>query len=364
MRVHVEPSQYEFFACLPIIQQSLTTDPTRTRLHACRSPSSNYTEPCSIFRNCEQPIRIFLSIMWFTEQIAASELLVEYHEYHSNFDQRLSRRCLGFEDYVNESSESYYPDKYLGYRLCYSLHSSFSEIVDVLQTLKPKRVTPIAAPLESLLTTKRLFQIIDFFIEGKKFQPIERLMTKLEKKSLNYQIQLKHRYESFETRIERKRRRKLFKEQQQQKANGEELDLGMNDQRDDDLLQRIDSLIQSTLPQSKQLIPSTSRFDILPMDLPVEQDSSDMNISMEETIPSESSPSSESISNQLSLEDSTSSEQVDASPMEDLLPNDSTLEIVSINPDLSSCTDNLTTSDTVDYEFDTPIETTSILKTM
>lgn len=358
MRVHVEQSQYEFFACLPIIQQSLTTDPTRTRLHACRSPSSNYTEPCSIFRHCEQPIRIFLSIMWFTEQIAASELLVEYHEYHSNFDQRLSRRCLGFEDYVNESTESYYPDKYLGYRLCYSLHSSFSEIVDVLQTLKPRRVTPIAAPLPTLLTTKRLFQIIDFFIQGKKSQPIERLMTKLEKKSLNYQIQLKHRYESFETKVERKRRRKLFKEQQQRKANGEELDLGMNDLRDDDLLQRIDSLIQSTLPQSKQFIP-------------IEQDeetSSEMNISMEETIPSESSPSSESISNQLSLEDSTSSEQADASPMEDLLPDDSALEIVSINP---SCTDNLrecttseSSSDTVDYECDTPIETTAILKTM
>lgn len=261
MRVHVEQSQYEFFACLPIIQQSLTTDATRTRLHACRSPSSNYTEPCSIFRHCEQPIRIFLSIMWFTEQIAASELLVEYHEYHSNFDQKLSKRCLGFQDYPNESStEPYYPDKYLGYRLCYSLHSSFSEIVDVLQTLKPQCVTPIAAPLATLLTTKRLFQIIDYFIQGKKCSPIERLLTKLEKKSLNYQIQLKHRYESFETKLERKRRRRLFKEQQQRKANGEELDLGMSDQRDEDLLRRIQSLNQQIIPSMFRSNKSTFVF--------------------------------------------------------------------------------------------------------
>jgi DNA cross-link repair 1C protein len=73
MRIHVEQNQYEFFACLPIIQDCLTTDPTATRLHACRSPSSNYTQPCSLFRNCDKPIRIFLSIMWFTEQIAASK---------------------------------------------------------------------------------------------------------------------------------------------------------------------------------------------------------------------------------------------------------------------------------------------------
>ncbi len=235
MRVHVEQSQYEFFSCLPIIQECLTTDPTRTRLHACRSPSSNYTEPCSLFRNCDKPIRIFLSIMWFTEQISASELLVEYHEYHSNFDQTLSKRCLGYQD----ENDLTYPDKYLGYRLCYSLHSSFSEIVDVLKTLKPKCVTPIAAPLITLMTTKRLFQIIDYFIQDKNPLVIERTIKKLERKTLNYQIQLKHRYESFETKIERKRRRKLFKEQQQRKVNDEELDLGINDQIEEQILQRI-----------------------------------------------------------------------------------------------------------------------------
>ena len=41
-------------------------------MHVVHS-SSNYAEPCSLFRNCDKPIRIFLSIMWFTEQIAASK---------------------------------------------------------------------------------------------------------------------------------------------------------------------------------------------------------------------------------------------------------------------------------------------------
>jgi len=253
MRVHVEQSQYEFFSCLPIIQECLTTDPTITRLHACRTASSNHTEPCSLFRNCDKPIRIFLSIMWFTEQVSASELLVEYNEYHSNFDQTLPKRCNGYHDYDNNNNDIIYKDKYINYRLCYSLHSSFSEIVDVLKTLKPQRVTPIASPLISLLPTKRLFQIIDYFLPNKNEKFIEtsmisikKLNENIQKKCINHQIQLKHRYESFETKIERKRRRKLFKEQQQRKANDEELDLGNNDQKDKHILQRINSLNQST----------------------------------------------------------------------------------------------------------------------
>lgn len=254
MRVHVEQNQYDFFACLPIIQECLTVDPITTRLHACRTVSSNYTEPCSLFRHCDKPIRILLSIMWFTEQISANELLVEYHEYHSNFDQTLSKRCLGYQDYEKDTNNIIYRDKYLNYRLCYSLHSSFSEIIDLLKTLKPQNVTPIASPLISLLSTKRLFQIINYFLpkNSSTLLPIQTSMItiknlneKLEKKSLNYQIQLKHRYESFETKFERKRRRKLFKEQQQRKANDEELDLGYNDYREEEILHKINLLIQS-----------------------------------------------------------------------------------------------------------------------
>jgi len=232
MRVHVEQNTYEFFSCLPIIQETLTTDSTETRLHACRS-SSNSNEPCSIFRYCDKPIRVFLSIMWFTEQIAAHELLIEYHEYHSNFDQTQSKRLLGYQDYEPMK----FRDKYLNYRLCYSLHSSFSEIIDVLKTLKPHRVTPIAEPLPSLLPTKQFYQLIDYFL-GRKIN--EKLVKKL---PINY-VQIKHRYESFETKFERKRRRRFLKEQQKRKANGEELDFGANEEQQDDFLRRITSIIK------------------------------------------------------------------------------------------------------------------------
>jgi hypothetical protein len=76
MRIHVEQSQYDFFACLPMVQDCLTTDPTSTRLHACRTASSNYSQACLSFEQCDRPIRVLLSIMWFTEQVSASKFSV------------------------------------------------------------------------------------------------------------------------------------------------------------------------------------------------------------------------------------------------------------------------------------------------
>ncbi|CAF2975097.1 unnamed protein product [Rotaria socialis] len=369
MRVHVEQSQYEFFSCLPIIQECLTTDPTTTRLHACRTPSSNYTQPCSLFRNCDKPIRILLSIMWFTEQISASELLVEYHEYHSNFDQNLSRRCIGFQDYGADNIDTNFQDTYVNYRLCYSLHSSFSEIVDVLKTLKPKCVTPIAAPLTTMMTTKRLFQIIDHFIQDNSIEipmvTIRNLNEKMQRKSINQQIQLKHRYESFETKLERKRRRKLFKEQQQRKANDEELDLGIDEERDHHLLQRIDSLNES-IGKKIQTNSSAKFFRSISLDTVIKKDKKNtingdqqINISVEESTSNESISSiSEDSSNSLSIED--------IRPINDNLPDICSSEIEYISSDqqfveLTSLEDNQestmsdSSSDTVDYDFDTEI---------
>ncbi|CAF4598084.1 unnamed protein product [Rotaria sp. Silwood1] len=381
MRVHVEQSQYDFFACLPIIQECLTTDSTTTRLHACRTASSNYTQPCSLFRNCDKPIRILLSIMWFTEQIAASELLVEYHEYHSNFDQNLSKRCIGYQDYGNESADVTFQDTYLNYRLCYSLHSSFSEIIDVLKTLKPKRVTPIAAPLTTLMTTKRLFQIIDYFIKDKKDKTdktsmvtIKKLNEKMQRKPINQQIQLKHRYESFETKLERKRRRKLFKEQQQRKANDEELDLGIDDEREQNLLRRIDSVNESI---SKQIQTNHSKkfFRSVSLDIPKTKakktsfnNDQQINISLEESISNESFSTSQIISIESTLEDSSCSipieDNSDTRSTNDIVPDILSSEIEPITIDqqlieLSSlendhdCTMSDSSSDTVDYDFDT-----------
>jgi hypothetical protein len=181
------------------------------------------------------------------------ELLVEYHKYHSNFEQSVStsskRYFIGFQDYGGQGVDVSYSDKYTSYRLCYSLHSSFSEIVDVLKTLKPKRVTPIAAPFTSQLTPKRLFQIVDHYIQDSEVNPqktstvtTSKLNEKIQRKPINQQIQVKQRYESFQTKSERKRRKKFMKEQQQRKDDNEELDLDLDDESDKLLLQRVNSL--------------------------------------------------------------------------------------------------------------------------
>jgi len=254
MRIHVEQGQYDFYSCIPIIQECLTTDPNTTRLHACRTSASNFAQPCSFFRNCDKPIRVLLSIMWFTDQIAAGELLVEYHKYHSNFEQSVStsskRYFIGFQDYGGEGVDVSYSDKYLSYRLCYSLHSSFSEIADVLKTLKPKRATPIAAPFTSQITPKRLFQIIDHYIQAPKSTAMK-LNEKIQRKPINQHLQIKKRYESFQTKADRKRNKKLIQEQQQKKDNDDDLDLDIDHEGEKLLLQRVNSLKESTSKKSQ-----------------------------------------------------------------------------------------------------------------
>ena len=183
------------------------------------------------------------------------ELLVEYHKYHSNFEQSVStsskRYFLGFQDYGGEGVDVSYTDKYLSYRLCYSLHSSFAEIVDVLKTFKPKRVTPIAAPFTSQLTPKRLFQIVDHYIRDPQDpSKASQVTEKIQRKPINQQLQIKRRYKP----VEGKRRRK--KEQ-------EDLDLDLDNPAEKLLLQRVQSL--QDLQKSKPISPSSFTAAQLPI---------------------------------------------------------------------------------------------------
>ncbi|UJR15922.1 hypothetical protein I4U23_002843 [Adineta vaga] len=356
MRIHVEQSQYDFYSCIPIIQECLTTDPNTTRLHACRTSASNFAQPCSFFRNCDKPIRVLLSIMWFTDQIAAGELLVEYHKYHSNFEQSVStsnkRYFIGFQDYGGEGVDVSYTDKYSSYRLCYSLHSSFSEIADVLKTLKPKRVTPIAAPFTSQLTPKRLFQIVDHYIQDSKKSTMVttmKLNEKIQRKPINHQQQIKHRYESFQTKADRKRKKKFMKEQSQRQDEQDDLDLDIDDEGEKLLLQRVNSLKDSsrkiTTNDCKQTIRSISlenrkiqdkklKFECDPQIQPKLED------------------------NQLPSSQILSSERVKSEDIPNLL-------LINNKSDINPCIElplinrERTTSDassaTVDYDFDTEI---------
>lgn len=111
----------------------------------------------------------------------------------------------------------------------------------MLKTLKPKRVTPIATPLVSQIPSKRLFQIIDHYIE----KPKQQSTTKVHRKPINPQLQIKVRYESFQNKTQRKQRRKRVEEEQKRKDNDEELDLGDDHSCEKQLLQRLQSLQES-----------------------------------------------------------------------------------------------------------------------
>jgi hypothetical protein len=133
--------------------------------------------------------------------------------------------------------------------LCYSLHSSFSEIADVLKTLKPKRVTPIAAPFTSQLTPKRLFQIIDHYIQDPNKKTPVKINERIQQKPINHQLQVKHRYDSFQTKAEKKRKKKLMKEPSQ-----DDLDLDIDDESNKQLLQRVNSLKETKKIKTNEIV--------------------------------------------------------------------------------------------------------------
>ncbi|CAF3339700.1 unnamed protein product [Rotaria socialis] len=114
--IHVNHEQYHLYDCLPQVQQALTTDGSRTRIHAC-------------WPNCSHSkfsIKIVLSVLWFTLQQQSNCPLI-----------RIAT------DY---------------YRLCYSLHSSYNEICTFVKQISPIRIHPIALP--SQLTSERFNELI------------------------------------------------------------------------------------------------------------------------------------------------------------------------------------------------------------
>ncbi|CAF3835457.1 unnamed protein product [Rotaria magnacalcarata] len=116
MLIHVNHEQYHLYDYLPQVQQALTTDGSRTRIHAC-------------WPNCSHAkfsIKIVLSVLWFTLQQQSNCPLI-----------RIAA------DY---------------YRLCYSLHSSYNEICTFVKQISPIRIHPIALP--SQLTSERFNELI------------------------------------------------------------------------------------------------------------------------------------------------------------------------------------------------------------
>lgn len=170
-RVHVNDLIYKIYDKLPQVQEALTRDPYETPIHCCiyenrkrdlaktnlmcssltnsqaqlynpinkelRVSSTQPMIPCvcvnSNDSNCVvspkiESIKVILSAMWFTDTAGVDKILVEY------------------KPAKNELNTPAYKYFRTVYRLCYSFHSSLSEIVDFVNTLQPRKLYSIALP--------------------------------------------------------------------------------------------------------------------------------------------------------------------------------------------------------------------------
>jgi hypothetical protein len=197
LKVHVNELIYKIYDQLPAIQSALTLDPYSTPIHACiyenkkrdqsktdlMSPSVVMNEknlnqtkmkksylatksdpassdisskfkpllPCCCdlggFKvNC---VKIILSAMWFTDTAGVDKIFVRYAP---------SQKEL--------ATPAYKPYEAI-YRLLFSFHSSFEEIIDFVNVLRPKRLHPIALPDS---TSEQLINEYFYSFDTKAFQ--------------------------------------------------------------------------------------------------------------------------------------------------------------------------------------------------
>ncbi|XP_056429353.1 protein artemis isoform X2 [Hyla sarda] len=119
-KVHV--NKLDMFRNMPEILCQVTTD-RRTQIHACRHPVNEEfmrgnRMPCGMYSGDGVPLRVISikpSTMWFGERTRKTNVIVR----------------------TGDSS----------YRACFSFHSSFSEIKDILNYIKPVNVYPNVIPV-------------------------------------------------------------------------------------------------------------------------------------------------------------------------------------------------------------------------
>ncbi|CAG5126732.1 unnamed protein product [Candidula unifasciata] len=116
IKIHVPEWKTWIYDQIPKLQNVFTSDPTETRLHACSAKGSL---PCRRSSDSE-PVSILNlrpSAMWFTSDQSTAKDLVVPPAYPTGL-----------------------------YRMCYSLHSSYSEIRDLVSFLQPENVFPNVQP--------------------------------------------------------------------------------------------------------------------------------------------------------------------------------------------------------------------------
>ncbi len=176
-KIHVNELIYQIYEKLPAIQMFLTLDSRQTPIHACIYENRKrdlaktdlmslpYAErksyltklntdslpiyPCELINDNRKntnnnvkinAVKIILSAMWFTDTAGVDNIFIEYKPPIKE---------------LNSDAYKYYKSIY---RLCFSFHSSFAEIIDFVNFIKPIRLHSIALP-ES--TTEKI--INDYF---------------------------------------------------------------------------------------------------------------------------------------------------------------------------------------------------------
>lgn len=164
-KIHVNPLIYRLYDRLPQIQEVLTLNPFETPIHSCIYESKKrdeykkslfetqqhnqkltklerkggecwYDIPCTVDEDDDlaklkcnvNAVKVILSTMWFVDTAGVNKILVQY-----------------IPNKIEADNASYKPYKTI-YRLCYSFHSSFEEIVDFVETVKPLDLKVIALP--------------------------------------------------------------------------------------------------------------------------------------------------------------------------------------------------------------------------
>nr|CAD7261536.1 unnamed protein product [Timema shepardi] len=116
-KVHVSDRAYSFYKCVPEIKDAVTNDPKLSRIH------------------CYDTDELQKVLSGFINKSDDSEIHMK----------TIKPSAMIFKNNIDETMKLFYSDSDID-RVCYSSHSSFSELKDVILHLKPGKIVPCVQP--------------------------------------------------------------------------------------------------------------------------------------------------------------------------------------------------------------------------
>nr|CAD7456241.1 unnamed protein product [Timema tahoe] len=116
-KVHVSDRVYSFYKCVPEIKDAVTNDPKLSRIH------------------CYDTKELQKMLSGFINKSDDKEIHIK----------TIKPSALIFKNNIDETMKLFYSDSDID-RVCYSSHSSFSELKDIILHLKPSKIVPCVQP--------------------------------------------------------------------------------------------------------------------------------------------------------------------------------------------------------------------------